>query len=377
MKIEEGLNRLDLLTGQQQKKYWIAFSSMEQLDSSFVQRLYNYFGDIETAYKASLSDLSQIEGLNIKKAETFLKLREKVNPDKVLDEVIRKGISFLTFDDENYPYMLKQISDPPMVLYVKGDLNICNLNKTLAVVGSRRASTNAKDVLTKILTELQNTDVCVVSGLASGIDTTAHQSALDNNLKTIGVIASGFDFIYPTANKDLYKKIEEGGGAIVTEYFPTFQPLQFRFPQRNRIVSGLSYGTLVAEAAIKSGALITANLCLEQGRELMCIPGLVSNPNTEGIYKLLKQGATMVTDASDILAALDWEIATEKQLKMDFSEFSKDERLVLSSIEIEPKGFDKISAETNINYNDLLVCLTNLELLGVIKQIEGEKYKIQ
>lgn len=358
------------------KKYWIAFSSIEQIDSSFIQRLYNYFGDIETAYNATLNDLSQIDGLNIKKAQTFIEQRAKTNPDKVLDEVIRKNISFLTFEDENYPYMLKNISDPPMVLYIKGDLNLCNLNKTLAVVGSRRASTNAKDVLTKILTELRNTDVCIVSGLASGIDTTAHQGAIANNLKTIGVIASGFDFVYPTSNKELYKKIEDGSGAILSEYFPTFQPLQFRFPQRNRIVSGLSYGTLVAEAAIKSGALITANLCLEQGRELMCIPGLVSNPNTEGIYKLLKQGATMVTCASDILGALDWEIKPAEQLKISFSTLSDNEKKILTSIEIEPKGFDKISSETGMNFNDLLTCLTNLELSGAIKQIEGERYKI-
>jgi len=358
-------------------KYWIAFSSIEEIDSKFVQRLYNYFGDIETAYKASLSDLSQIEGLNIKKAEKFIKERANVNPDKVLDEVVRRNISFLTFEDENYPYMLKNISDPPMVLYIKGDLGLCNLDKTLAVVGSRRASTNAKDVLTKILTELGNTDICVVSGLASGIDTTAHTGALMNNLKTIGVIASGFDFVYPTANRELYKKIEEGNGAIVTEYFPTFQPLHFRFPQRNRIVSGLSYGTLVAEAALKSGALITANLCLEQGRELMCIPGLVSNPNTEGIYKLLKQGATMVTCAADILSALNWEVKPAVQLKMTLCEYSSDEQKVLTSIEIEPKGFDKISSETGLDFNNLLVCLTSLELKGSIKQIEGEKYKIR
>lgn len=357
-------------------KFWIAFSSIEEIDSRFTQRLYNYFGDIETAYKASLADLSQIDGLNIKKAETFIKKRDKTNPDKVLDEVLRRNLSFITFENENYPYLLKNISDPPMVLYVKGDLGLCNLEKTLAVVGSRKASTNSKDILTKIITELRNTDICIVSGLASGIDTVAHQAAIANNLKTIGVIASGFDFVYPTANKDLYKKIENGCGAILSEYFPTFQPLHFRFPHRNRIVSGLSYGTLVAEAALKSGALITANLCLEQGRELMCIPGLISNPNTEGIYKLLKQGATMVTCAADILQALNWEIKPEKQLKIDFSEFSADEKKVLDVIEVESKGFDAISTETGIDFNDLLVCLTNLELQGVIKQIEGEKYKI-
>lgn len=357
-------------------KFWIAFSSIEEIDSRFVQRLYNYFGDIERAYNASLADLSQIDGLNIKKAETFIKKRDKTNPDKTLDEVLRRNLSFLTFDNENYPYLLKNISDPPMVLYVKGDLGLCNLKKTLAVVGSRKASTNSKDILTKIITELRNTDICIVSGLASGIDTVAHQAAIANNLKTIGVIASGFDFVYPTANKDLYKKIEDGCGAILSEYFPTFQPLHFRFPHRNRIVSGLSYGTLVAEAALKSGALITANLCLEQGRELMCIPGLISNPNTQGIYKLLKQGAAMVTCSEDILQALNWEIKPEKQLKMDFSKVSVDEKKVLDAIEVESKGFDAISTETGIDFNSLLVCLTNLELQGTIKQVEGEKYKI-
>lgn len=357
-------------------KFWIAFSSIEQIDSSFIQRLYNYFGDIETAYNSSLSELSQIDGLNVKKAETFLRMRDKTNPDKVLDEVVRRNISFLTFEDENYPYLLKNISDPPMVLYIKGDLNLCNLEKTLAVVGSRKASSSSKDILTKILTELRNTDICVVSGLASGIDTTAHQAALLNNLKTIGVIASGFDFVYPSANKELYKRIEDGNGAILSEYFPTFQPLQFRFPQRNRIVSGISSGTLVAEAAIKSGALITANLCLEQGRELMCIPGLVSNPNTAGIYKLLKQGASMVTCAEDILSALNWEVKPAQQLKMDFTQFSDEEKKILDSIEVEPKGFDAISSETGLDFDNLLMSITNLELGGAIKQIDGEKYTI-
>ncbi len=358
-------------------KYWIAFSAIEQIDSSFVQRLFNYFGDIEIAFKASLNELSNIDGLSVKKAQTFVNERAKINPDRVLEEVIRKEIKFLTFEDQNYPFMLKNISNPPVVLYYKGDLDICNLEKTLAIVGSRKASTHAKDVLTKILTEFRGTDICIVSGLASGIDTTAHQGALSNNLKTIGVIASGFDFIYPTSNKALYEKIMNGNGAIVSEYYPTFEPLPFRFPHRNRIVSGLSYGTLVAEAAIKSGALITANLTLEQGRELMCIPGLISNPNTQGIYKLLKQGATMTTCAEDILSALTWQITPQEQMQINFSQFSEDEKKVLSSIEIEPKGFDKICAETEIEFNTLLVCLTSLELAGIIKQIEGEKYSIK
>ena len=131
---------------------------------------------------------------------------------------------------EKYPQMLKNIDDAPSVLYYKGDLFDCNLEKTLAVVGSRRATSYAKDALAKIISELNGTDICIVSGLASGIDTTAHVSALDNNLKTIGVIASGFDYTYPASNKQLYKRIEDGNGAVVSEYYPTFEPLKFRFP---------------------------------------------------------------------------------------------------------------------------------------------------
>ncbi len=356
-------------------KYWIAFSSIEQVDSAFVQRLYNYFGDIEKAYYATEKDLSQIEGLSVKKAGNFIKKREMVNPDQALEEVTKRGIKYYTLQDSNYPKMLREISNPPAVLYYKGDLSECNLTKTLAVVGSRRSSFHAKEAVEKIISELEGTDLCIVSGLAAGIDTEAHKSALKHNLKTIGVIASGFDYTYPAANKNLYEEIEHGGGAVVSEYFPTFEPLKFRFPQRNRIVSGLSYGTLVAEASLKSGALITANLTLEQGRELMCIPGLISNPNTEGIYKLLKNGAALVTCANDILETLNWELNPTQQSKMDLSGLNEDEAKIVKALEIEEKGFDELSNITKISTNDLLINLTTLELKGIIKQVTGDRYK--
>lgn len=356
-------------------KFWIAFSAIEQIDSPFIHRLYNYFGDIEEAFNAGLNELSQIDGLSVKRAETFLRERDKIDPDKALFGVENRGINYLTLEDDNYPKMLKQISDPPAVLYYKGDLFNCNLDRTVAVVGSRKSTYHAKEAVRKILSELTGTDICIVSGLAAGIDTTAHEAAMDNGLKTIGVIASGFDFIYPTSNKKLYEKIENGGGAVVTEYYPTFQPLKFRFPQRNRIVSGLSYGTLVAEASLKSGALITANLCLEQGRELMCIPGLISNPNTEGIYKLLKNGATLVTQAQDILDALNWEIKPAEQLTMDLSGLTDIESKILDAIEVEEKGFDEIAAITKIDTVELLTNLTTMELKGIIKQVTGDRYK--
>lgn len=354
-------------------KYWVALSSIEEISSHFIQRLYNYFGDIKSAFNAD--DLSNIDGLSIKKAQEFLRLRDKVDPDKALQGVVNRGIKFLTFEDEKYPIMLRNIDNPPSVLYYKGDLFDCNLEKTLAVVGSRRATSYAKDALAKIISELNGTDICIVSGLASGIDTTAHVSALDNKLKTIGVIASGFDFTYPAANKDLYKRIENGNGAVVSEYYPTFQPLQFRFPQRNRIVSGLSFGTLVAEASLKSGALITSNLTLEQGRELMCIPGLITNPNTQGIYKLLKNGATLVTCADDVLEALNWEVKIEQQNLFNLPELSEDEQRIYEALEIEDKCVDELQAFTKLSIDNLLMYLTTMELKGIIKQVDGDRYR--
>ena len=323
-------------------KFWIGLSAIEQIDSTFFFALYEHFGDIEKVFNASLNDLRQIEGLSIRKVDNFLTKRDKVDPDKAYQEVVSRGIKFLTFEDEDYPAMLRQIPDSPMMIYYKGDLSACNLNRTVAFVGSRHCSLNGKAAVKQIMKGFSGTDVCIVSGLATGIDTAAHVAAIENGVKTIGVIASGFDFVYPTANKKLYEQIEKECGAIVTEYYPTFEPIKFRFPQRNRIVSGLSYGTVVVEAAIKSGALITANLTLEQGRELMCVPGLINNPNTEGVYKLLKNGASIVTNAQDILSALNWEmqVATASPKSRDFENFTVDEKKILYTINIEPKTFD-------------------------------------
>lgn len=357
-------------------KYWIAFSSIEQIDSSFILKLYEHFGDIETAFNATENMLKNIESLSVKKVEKFLRLRDKVDIDKTFTEVETRGINFLTYENEKYPQLLKQISNPPAVLYYKGKLFECNLERTLAVVGSRKASSYGRDDLRKIITGLQNTDICIVSGLAAGIDTVAHTSAIENNLKTIGVIASGFDYTYPASNKTLYQNIENGYGAVLTEYYPTFEPVKFRFPQRNRIVSGLSYGTLVTEASLKSGALITANLTLEQGRELMCVPGLISNPNTQGIYKLLKNGATLVTESEDILNALNWEIKKEQpseQLVLPM--LTPSEERIFNNLEVEERGIDELLGLTKMKLDDLLMNLTTMELKGIIKQCDGDRYK--
>ena len=357
-------------------KFWIAFSSIENIDSEFILRLYNYFGDIEKAWNVDKSEFQHIDGLSVKKSENFLQARKNLNIDEKFELIQKRGVKFLTFEDENYPARLKEIYNPPAVLYYKGDLQLVNFERTLAVVGSRRASSYAKDALKKVLSGLFNTDITIVSGLASGIDSTAHELAIANGLTTIGVIASGFDFTYPASNRHLYEKIENEFGVIFTEYYPTFEPLKYRFPQRNRIVSGLSAGTLVAEASMNSGALITSNLTLEQGRELMCIPGLITNPNTEGIYKLIKNGATIVTETADILNTLGWQI--EGQLGLNLGtvpELSKTEAQILNSIAVEEKNFDQIQAETNLAIDTLLTDLTMLELKGLILKSGRDCYR--
>jgi DNA processing protein len=357
-------------------KYWVAFSSLEFIGSAFLNKVWNHFGSIKEAWFASNSDFLKIEGLQIKTIEKFVSSRKEVNPDKILDEVLKRNIKILTLEDEKYPQLLKQIYDPPAVLYIKGDLDICNLDRTLAVVGSRKSSNNICDVLTNFISDLRGSDITIVSGMALGIDSCAHKAAITNNLKTIAVLGGGFDFIYPPKNKDLFKKIADNNGAVISEYYPSERPDVWKFPHRNRIISGLSKGTLIAEAGLKSGALITARLCLEQNRELMCIPGLVTNPNTEGTHKLIKEGAGLVTVATDILEHMNWQFSIEnnKNKKNYFIDLLDNEQEIYEILKLESKSFDEILNESGFTVDNLMVALTTLEIKGIIKQIPGQKY---
>ncbi|MBR6163709.1 DNA-processing protein DprA [bacterium] len=359
-------------------KYWLAFASIECIGSKFIQTLFEHFGDIEKAWSVKRSDINILGARFKNMADEFFSLRDKTSPDECLEYINNKNIKYITFEDENYPELLKQISNPPMVLFYKGDLSDCNLERTLAVVGSRRASESAKVNLRKLLLGFKNTDVVIVSGMAEGIDTVAHKSALEAGVKTIAVLGGGFDHIFPKSNVKLFNEIIDGHGAVLTEYWPTFQPMPFRFPVRNRIVSGLSKGTLVAEAALRSGALITANLTLEQNRELMCMPGVISNPNTEGIFKLLKNGAALITNTDDILDQFGWKIErAADNNSFDNQNLNDSEKLVLEEIKLNSLSFDELILKTNLNINDLMLILTQLEIKGLIQQTDGNKYLIR
>ncbi len=378
-------------------KYFLAMSNVAIAHPLFKARLFEYFDfDIKKTFECDTNDIKLADeywgGLSCPR--DFFKERDNTDPDKFYDnfmelssgenlskgkplkdtafsEPLAKGIKYITYDSGNYPAMLKGIADFPLMLYYKGDFSGVNFDKTVAFVGSRKASTYAREILGTIISAFKGLDITIVSGLAEGVDAKSHSSALENGLKTIGVIGSGFKFQYPSSNKKLYEEIEAGGGIIFSEYPYEIPPMPHQFPQRNRIVTGLSYGTVVGEARMKSGAMISGKLTLEQGRELMCVPGLISNPNTEGVYHLLRNGASMVTTGADILDVLGWDIKIETAGKENLEGLEKQ---IYEAISIEARAIEELALVLSVDINDLMVNLTSMELKGLIKQAGGSYF---
>ena len=353
----------------EEDKFFIAFSHLINISPMFKFRLLEFFDfDPQRAWNCDKNDLKTLANAypELTIARNFIDLRNEISPDELVSQA-----NFITINSPQYPEFLRNIPDPPILLYYKGEISEGIFENTLAVVGSRKASDGAKIALAQIINDLGDSPVTIVSGLALGIDAQAHKSAIKTGLKTIGVIGCGINKVYPQTNLELYKNIENGAGLILSEYPPDVPPMPHHFPQRNRIVTGLSEGTLVAEAALRSGALISGNLALEQGRELMCIPGLISNPNTQGVYKLLKDGATLITCAKDILETLNWgfEALSPKTLKLDGIE-----KNIFDIISLESATIERIQAECAVDITRLMITLTQLELRGLIKQINGRYY---
>lgn len=350
-------------------KFFVAFSHLISVPPIFKFRLLEFFDfDPRRAWNCNKNDLKTLADVypELSIPRNFIEIKNRINPDEIAG-----GANFITINSPLYPEILKNIPDPPLILYYKGEMSEGIFENTLAIVGSRKASDGAKLALDKIMRGFKGAPVTIVSGLALGIDAQAHRSAIDMDLKTIGVIGCGVNKIYPATNAELYKKIENGAGLILSEFPPDVPPLAHHFPQRNRIVTGLCEGTLVAEAALKSGALISGNLALEQGRELMCMPGLISNPNTEGIYKLLKNGAALVTCAEDVFEALSWSFVSATQTGLSLGGAEKN---IFDIISLEGATIEKIQQGSGLEIAELMITLTGLELRGLIKQISGRYF---
>ena len=287
-----------------EKRYWFAFSLIDGLGPKRFALLKNYFGSAQKAWQASPNDLIRL-GLDKKTIEKFIKFKKSVNLSSSFLRLRENRIECQILADDTYPENLKKIDNPPFVLFVKGKIKASD-KKALAVVGSRRMSNYGLKVTQKLVTDLVKKKMTIVSGLARGIDTIAHQTALKAGGRTIAVLGSGLENIYPPENKSLAEEIVKGHGAVVSEFPPEQPSASGNFPARNRIIAGLSLGTLVIEGAAKSGSLITARWAAEQGREVFAVPGPIDVVGSQAPLFLIKQGAKVVETVEDILEELNF-----------------------------------------------------------------------
>ena len=285
----------------------------------------------------------------------------------------------VTFDDPRYPTLLKEIYDPPLVLFTKGNAELLTKNQ-IAIVGSRNASINGKETALVIAKQLAQQNIVITSGLALGIDAAAHHGALQEQGETIAVVATGLDSVYPTRHKPLVKDILTNGGLVLSEFTPGTPPKAGHFPKRNRIISGLSKGTLVVEAAMKSGSLITARSAIEQNRDVFAVPGSINNPQTKGCHWLIKQGAKLVEEAADIIEELDLPLNNGLNLSVEMTNIGQMEESfiddlnsdpLLASVGYEITPVDVVVSRSKLATDVVLTRLTMLELKGLVSAVPG------
>ena len=278
--------------------------------------------------------------------------------------------NFITINDDIYPECLKEISNPPLKLYYKGNLDLLKDERLIAVVGTRNPSSYGKLCCEYMVKKMSRANITIVSGFAKGIDSIAHKTSLLTDGKTIAVIASGLDIVYPASNLSLYREIEEKG-LILSEYEAGVKPFKSNFPQRNRIIAGLSRGTIVVESKDRGGSLITADLALEFNRDVYAVPGDVFSEYSKGCNNLIRDSrAKSLSNINELLKDYSWEI----EEKNDNNKYTQNQILILNSLSSE-KNLDNILIETKIEQTEILAELMTLEIMGVIKSIAGGRYK--
>ncbi len=353
--------------------YWVGFSRVPGIGPMRLRAILDHFGDIREAWGASAATLRAI-GIDRRTIETFLTLRSELDLVAELERVHRLGVTVLTWDSPDYPSLLRNIPDPPPVLYVQGEL-LSRDEWALAVVGTRRASVYGREATRSLVGGLAAGGVTIVSGLAQGIDTHAHQTALDAGGRTIAVLGHGIDIIYPAQNRELARRIVDSG-AVVSEYALGTQPEGGNFPRRNRIISGLSLGVLVVEGSKRSGAMITADYAAEQGREIFAVPGNILNPNSAGPNQLIQQGAKLVTTMGDILEELNLTMVTEQAEAREIIPDNETEAVLLRHLSPEPIHVDELGRATGLPISEVASTLTFMELKGKVRQVGGMNYVI-
>lgn len=357
---------------------WLRLTLIPGIGGETQRKLLAAFGLPEAIFAASRSSLRSLIGKN---ADLLLDFSPQEAVDRSIAWASQPGNHILTLADSNYPPALLEIADPPSLLYVRGDPSLLLQQNSLAVVGSRNATPQGIQNAESFAKSLAAQGICIISGLALGIDAAAHRGALAGQGKTIAIIGTGADRLYPARNKELALKIIESG-AIVSEFPLGTQALAHNFPRRNRIISGLARGVLVVEAATESGSLITARLAGEQGREVFAIPGSIHSPVARGCHQLIKQGAKLVETAQDILeelaplANLAANLAAPRPtLVPAASDCSSEADPVLTALGHDPCNLDDLVERTGLSAEQLLPELLNLELCGSIAALPGNRYQ--
>ncbi|MFN8577756.1 MAG: DNA-processing protein DprA [Candidatus Sericytochromatia bacterium] len=357
--------------------YWISFSKINGLGPVKLYSIFKYFNNIKDAWNAEPEEFLNIDNINQNNVEQIREAKLNINPIKEAELLNKENIKAITLVDEDYPFMLKQMHDPPFVLYYKGIFDKNRLNKCIGMVGTRKPSYSGKKTAYKISFELAQNNITVVSGLALGVDTESHKGALKaDNGYTIAVLGSGVDHIYPSSNKNLYYEIMEKG-MLISEYPPETLPDSWRFPARNRIISGLSKGVVIVEAAEKSGALITADFALEQGKEVFAIPGDINNPMSKGPNNLIKQGASIVTDVNDIISNFNWknnQKNIDKKDNPDILSLTDSEKIIYMSMDDNPQHIDILIDKIQLPLSEISSNLIMLEIKQLIKQLPGKLF---
>jgi DNA processing protein len=352
-----------------ERDYWVALNMAAGIGPVRFQRLLQVCGGAQGAWQASNFDLATA-GLERRTADSLNRLRARTSPGAIAARLVELHIDTVTLLDDTYPTSLRNIADPPPVLFVRGQLLEADVH-AVAIVGTRRNTAYGRAVAERLATDLASAGVTVVSGLAKGIDTAAHRAALDAGGRTVAVLGNGLDHVYPAENAGLARHIVDAG-ALVTEFPPGTPPDAVNFPRRNRIISGLARATVIVEAGVQSGALITADFALEQGRDVLAVPGSIFSPLSAGPNELIKQGALPVTSVDDILHALGGsgpEIVARGMPSLDDRETS-----VWEALGGEPRHVDELSRSLEVAAGELSATLAMLELKGLARQVGAMLY---
>jgi DNA processing protein len=370
---------LKLNTIMEEWKYWIALKMVQGVGEVLFRNLIAKFNSPKGVFEANFNEIQRTDGIGEKIAKEIKGFKDWNKAEEEVSKILKSGFKLILLKDSNFPNNLFNTYNPPPFLYIKGDI-LPQDDTAIAIVGTRTPDRYGRLVTEKLAEELSVRGVTIVSGMARGIDSIAHIAALKRGGRTIAVLGSGLDTIYPFENKKLYEEISNKG-AVISEFPLGTPPEAVNFPKRNRVISGLSLGVVIVQASDKSGSLITASLALEQNREVFAVPGNIGTKLSRGTNKLIKEGAKLVESVEDILSEIEvLRTLKDKEIKendISVTELSQEEGLIYSKLKNEPLHIDEITKLTGMNSAKVLSILLSLELSGLIIQLPGKMFQLK